>query len=490
MVLLLVLPTIAAAKPKTKVAVAPLDDDTDDKVGAIIVEVAKAHAAKVVGLEKTKSAIDELGVSLDRKGLQKLRVKLEVEVVIHGAVIKDKGKKSVELELSGHGKSKAKLVVSAKSPKLLRTELGRQLGKKIEEAAATQAAAGDDDDDDDSSKPVAETKTDKSDKSDKSDEKPHKLTDGDAKPTKVASDDDVKPKTKAKSSDDDAKPRKHVAASGDDDDSDNTSVHAGTGKKKHKHHEGVEATRDLETQGWLALDAGLAVSRRTLRWSINNTMPAPPWVGTAGAGGTISGEVYPFATDSLAGIGGIGFYGNYTKYFGVGIAVPNTMVKSSIDNGSYELGARYRLAFGDSQSLAFGAGRWARLYVADRSGLTSPTDLDMPDVSYKAFAPNAIYRFSVASGLAGWAQLEVPLVFDTGGIGSGTSYGRGTAIAFDLQGGVQYLLADHYALGFAAIYDQVGISFAAAAQSEAATRGVTASSDKSYGVTAALNVLY
>jgi hypothetical protein len=250
------------------------------------------------------------------------------------------------------------------------------------------------------------------------------------------------------------------------------------------------AQRDVETQGWLALDAGLAVTRRTLRWTINNTMPAPPWVGTAGAGGTIGGEVYPFATDVLSGVGGLGFYGDYTKYVGVGIAVPNTMVKSSIDTGSYEIGARYRLAFGDSQSLAFGAGLWARFYIADRSGLTTPTDLDMPDTSYKAFAPNAIYRFSVASGLAGWAQLEVPLVFGTGDIGSGTSYGRGTAIAYDLQGGVQYLLADHYALGFAAIYDQVGISFAAAAQSEAATRGVTAASDKSYGVTAALNVLY
>jgi hypothetical protein len=475
---LLLVPALATAKPKTKVAVAPLDDDTDDRVGEIVVEVAKAHAVKVVGLEKTKSAIDELGVSLDRKGMQKLRVKLEVEVVIHGAVVKDKGHKTVELELSGHGKNnKAKLSVSAKSPKLLRAELTKQLGKKIEEAAATQGATGDDDDDDDS-KPVAKA----------SDEKPHKLTDDDSKPAKVASDDDVKPKTKAKSSDDDAKPRKHVASSGDDD-SDNTSVHAGTGKK-HKHHEGVEATRDVETQGWLALDAGLAVTRRTLRWTSNGTETPPPWVGTAGAGGTIGGEVYPFATDALGGLGGLGLYGNYTKYFGVGIAVPNTMVKSSIDNGSYELGARYRIAIGDSQSIAFGAGLWARFYVADRSGLTMPTALDMPDVAYKAFAPNAIYRFSVASGLAGWAQLEVPLVFDTGGIGAATSYGRGTAIAFDVQAGLQYLLAEHYALQFAAIYDQVGISFSAADQSGAATRGVTASSDKNYGVTAALNVLY
>jgi hypothetical protein len=481
-VLLLVLPAIAAAKPKTKVAVAPLDDDTDDKVGAIVVEVAKAHAAKVVGLEKTKSAIDELGVSLDRKGMQKLRVKLEVEVVIHGAVIKDKGKKSVELELSGHGKNnKAKLTVSAKSPKLLRAELNRELGKKIEEVSGDTAGATGDDDDDDSSKPVAKS----------SDDKPHKLTDDDSKPAKVASDDDnAKPKTKARSKssdDDDAKPRKHVATS--DDDSDNTSVHAGTGKK-HKHHEGVEATRDLETQGWLALDAGLAVARRTLRWGSTGTETPPPWVGTAGAGGTIGGEIYPFATDSLAGVGGLGFYGNYTKYFGVGIEVPTTTVKSSIDNGSYEIGARYRLGIGDSQSLAFGAGLWARFYVADRSGLTMPTVLDMPDVSYKAFAPNAIYRFSVASGLAGWAELEVPLVFDTGGIGDATSYGRGTAIALDLQAGLQYLLADHYALDFAAIYDQVGISFAAGTGSEAATRGVTSATDKNYGVTAALNVLY
>ncbi|HEY1550393.1 MAG TPA: hypothetical protein VGG28_21345, partial [Kofleriaceae bacterium] len=357
-VLLLVVPAIAAAKPKTKVAVAPLDDDTDDKIGTILVEVAKAHAAKVVGLEKTKSAIDELGVSLDRKGLQKLRVKLEVEVVIHGSIVKDKGHKSVELELSGHGKIKSKLTVSAKSPKILRAELGKQLGKKIEEAAATAASTGDDDDDDDSSKPVAKTET-----TEKSDDKPHKLTDDDSRPTKVANDDDAKPKTKAKSSDDDdAKPHKHVAASGDDD-SDNASVHTHSGKK-HKHHEGVVAARDVETQGWLALDAGLAVTRRTLRWGVTGADAAPPWVGTAGAGGTIGGEVYPFAQDDPSGLGGLGFYGNYTKYFGVGIEVPSTTVKSSIDTGTYEIGARYRIAIGDSQSIAFGAGYWARFYIA------------------------------------------------------------------------------------------------------------------------------
>jgi len=135
-------------------------------------------------------------------------------------------------------------------------------------------------------------------------------------------------------------------------------------------------------------------------------------------------------------------------------------------------------------------GFWERYYIADRSALPNAGVLDMPDVAYRAFSPNVMYRVSLASGFAGFAQVEVPLVFDSGGIGSGTSYGRGTAIAFDVGAGIQYLLSSHFAIDLTGLYDQVGISFSAAPMSQAALRGVSSSSDKTYGVTAALGVMY
>jgi hypothetical protein len=471
--ILLLLPTVALAKPKAKpkVAVAPLDDDSDDKVGKILVEVASDHA-KVVGLEKTKRAIDDLGVSLDKKGLQKLRVKLEVELVIHGAVVKDGTKKSVELELSGHGRAKAKLTVSARSPNVLRAELTKSLAKKIEEVEAIEApSSGDDDDDDATATPVA------------TEDKP-KHSDDDH-PKRLSDDDRPKP---TRSDDSGDRPHKRVASSGDDDSSD-TSVHATSGRH-HRHHEGVEAPRNLPTQGWLFLDAGIELSRRTLRFNSNNTEPEPPWVGTAGAAPSIGGEVYPLAQDSPSGAGGLGLYGSYAKVVGVSIAVPMTTVKSSVDSGHMEFGARYRIPIGTASSLAVGAGYWERYYHADQSQVVAPAMLDMPDVTYKALAPSVVYRFASGPSFAGFAEVEVPLVFSVGSIGNADSYGRGTAIGFDLQAGFQYLVTDHVAIDLAAGYDQVGISFSAETGSEAANRGVTSSSDKVYGITASVGIFY
>ena len=461
---LLVLPAVALAKPKPKVAVAPLDGDTDDKVGKVIVEIASEHA-KVVGLDKTKKAIDDLGVGFDRKGLQKLRVKLEVEVVIHGSVTKEGSKREVELELNGPNKAKTKLSFSAKSPKTLRAELTKQLRKKIDEVDVPPAPSGDDDDDA-STTPVA------------TEDKPRKVED---KPHEVVED-------KPKHVDDDAPRHKRVAT--DDTATDGTTIVHATGHK-HKHHEGVEEPRDVETQGWLLLEPGFEVARRTLRWKSNGNEPSPPWVGTAGAAPSINAEFYPLAQDSPGGAGGIGIYAQYAQFLGVGIAVPGTMgLKASINEGQFEAGVRYRVAIGTSSSVAFGLGYWERYYIADRSALPNAGVLDMPDVAYKAFSPGAIYRLSLASGFAGFAQVQVPLVFDSGAIGSGTSYGRGTAVAFDLGAGIQYLVSTHFAIDVAADYDQVGISFSAAPMSQAALRGVSGSSDKAYGLTAALGVMY
>ena len=462
-ILALLLPAVALAKPKPKVAVAPLDGDSDDKVGNVVVEIASEHA-KVVGLEKTKHAIDELGVGFDRKGLQRLRVKLEVEVVIHGSVTKDGSKRDVVLELNGHGKAKTKIEISGKSPKALRAELAKQLRKKIDEVDVPPTPSGDDDDD--ASTPVA------------TEDKP-KHADED-KPKHVDED-------KPKHHDEEAPRHRRVADETSTDDP--ASVHASG--HKHHHHEGVEAPRDVETQGWLLLEPGVEVARRTLRWKTNGTEPSPPWVGTNGAAPSINGEFYPLAQDSPGGAGGIGIYAHYAQFLGVSIAVPTTMgLKSSINEGQFEGGVRYRLAIGTSSSLAFGLGFWERYYIADRSALPNAGVLDMPDVAYRAFSPNVMYRVSLASGFAGFAQVEVPLVFDSGGIGSGTSYGRGTAIAFDVGAGIQYLLSSHFAIDLTGLYDQVGISFSAAPMSQAALRGVSSSSDKTYGVTAALGVMY
>ena len=461
---LVVLPAVAFAKPK--VAVAPLENDPDGKVTAVLVDAADDHAT-VTKPGKVEKAMDKLSLTeLNKKALKKLRIELEVEVIVHGKVGRENGKRHIELVLSGKGKKEMTIDVAIGSPKTLKKDLSKRLDKKIEEMTG-----GDEDPDEEEPKKF----------SDASDDKPKKHDDDD-KPKKHADDD--RPKKH-----DDDRPKKHVAS--DDEvsasDEDAPKKHH---KKKHHGDDDEAPPRNLMTTGAAWVDIGAEVARRTLTWSTTGAMARPPTVGTAAGAGRIGGEVYPFAFDSPSGgQAGLGLYGDYARTVGLSIAVPGTTLKSTIKDGHYEIGARYRFVFGDT-SVAVGAAYWRRWYTADRSGLMMPTQLDMPDVDYAGFAPGAEVRFAATPTIAGFASIDVPLVMASGDIQSATSYGRGTVIAFDVLGGVQILLGPHYALQLAGAFDQVGIKFLAAANSLANTRGVTGSTDRSYGLNATIGILY
>ncbi|MEO6776443.1 MAG: hypothetical protein ABI467_26095 [Kofleriaceae bacterium] len=453
LVLVVVLPAVAWAKPK--VAVAPLDNDPDGKVTAVLVDAADDHAS-VTRPAKVEKAMDKLSLSeLDKRALKKLRIELEVEVVIHGKVSREKGKRHVELVLSGKGKKQMTIDVAIGSPKTLKKDLSKRLDKKIEEMT------GGDEDPDDDAPPARKF-------NDASEDKPNKHADDD-RPRKHADDD---------------RPKKHVAADDEVTDSDED-----TGRRHHRHRHHGEASRNPMTTGAVWLDVGAEVARRTLTWESTGTM-RPPRVGTAAGAARIGGEVYPFAFDSpTGGQAGLGLYGDYARTIGLSIAVPGTALKTPIEDGHYQIGARYRFVFGDT-SIAVGGAYWRRYYIANRSSLMMATQLDMPDVDYKAFAPGAELRFAATPTVSGFVSFDVPLVMKSGDIQSATSYGRGTVIAFDVLGGVQILLGPHYALQLAGAFDQVGMKFEAAANSQAQIRSVSAATDRSYGVNATIGILY
>jgi len=463
--LVVLLPALAVAKPK--VAVAALDNDADGKVTAVLVDAADDHAS-VTKPAKVQRSLDKMGLAeLNKKALKKLRIDLEVEVVIHGKVGREKGKRHVELVLSGKGKKEMTIDVEIGSPKTLKKDLSKKLDKKIEEMT------GGEEDPDEEEQPKKF--------SDASDDKPKKHDDDD-KPKKHADDD--RPKKHA----DDDRPKKRVAS-----DDEVSASDEDTGKKhrkrKHRGDDEEAPPRNAMTTGAVWVDVGAEVARRTLTWTTTGTT-RPPNVGTAAAAARIGGEVYPFAFDSPSGgQAGLGLYGEYARTVGLSIAVPGSTLKSTIKDGHYQIGARYRFVFGDT-SLAVGAAYWRRYYIADRGALMMPNQLDMPDVDYAGIAPGAQVRFAATPAIAGFASVDVPLVMASGDIQSATSYGRGTVIAFDLAAGVQILLGPHYALQLAGAFDQVGIKFNAAANSLAQTRGVSNSTDRSYGLNATIGIVY
>jgi len=316
----------------------------------------------------------------------------------------------------------------------------------------------------------------------KLDDPPPKKHDDDDKPKKH--DDEVKKDDdRPKKHTDDDRPKKRVA---DDD----TSVRKHSDDDEGRHHKKRhhKAERDPLTQETVWLDAGLEAARRTLTYGGSGTA-MPPRVGTAGFAGRVDGEVYPAASDTLQGAAAFGLYGEVSKTVGLGIAVPGTSVTAAINDAHFEAGARYRFVFGQS-SFAIGAAYWKRYYIADRSALMAGQTLDMPDVNYSAVAPDVLLRFPATPTVNAYAQVDVPLVLASGDIGSATSYGRGTIIAFDIRGGAQITLGDHYALQLAAEFDQVGIKFLAGDNSKAMQRGVSSVTDRSVGITATLGIFY
>ena len=165
---------------------------------------------------------------------------------------------------------------------------------------------------------------------------------------------------------------------------------------------------------------------------------------------------------------------------GLGIAPPGGSAVP-ITEAEYRIGARYRIVSGTA-SYAFGLDYWRRREIADRSGLMSPTALDMPDADYLAVAPSASAHFMVGSKSALFANVELPYVVATGPMGN-TFPAKG-GIGFGIDAGFDYALATRYALRFEATFDQVGAALGSNG------RGVNGLTDRAMGIAATIAMTY
>ncbi len=438
-VVLVVVPASVMAAPS--VAIAPLDGDSKNAVGNAIAKVAEDEGMTVTGPKDTAKAMKKLGLEgeLDSGDQQRLRGKLDVQVIIQGKV----DGKTVELKIAGKGirSSSARLHFKKKptSPEF-KGDVREMLSKKLA---------------------LREEEDEKPTKRDDED-KPKKRDDED-KPTKR--DDDVA-ETSEEDGEEVAVKKKHKKRKHRDDDEDG----------------GEEAPRHVVTQAAIRANAGAGFARRGLTYDASGNQ-APPSVGTAGASARIEVEAYPASFDTLKGaVAGLGIYGDFDRTFGVSIDVPGTTMSAAITQQHYQVGARYRLAFGQS-TVAFGIGYAAREYVADRSGLGT-TRLDMPDVNYKGVAPNVIGRFAITPTIGAFGAGTFLLMLDAGPIASSQNFGHGTIIAFEAAAGVDVAFTRNYGLKAALEASQVGISF------DTAMRGVSKATDRTIGITASFEILY
>ncbi|HTR49712.1 MAG TPA: hypothetical protein VMJ10_03330 [Kofleriaceae bacterium] len=468
------LPALALAKPK--VAIEALDGDNDGAITAVVVEQAEHHA-KVTGPKVVAKKADELNISDAEtpKALKKLRIKLGVDMIIHGKVDRTGGKKVLVITVSGRGKSSTfEVPYKLATAKKFHKELDEELEKRIDPDAEKEAQEEDEDEAAAREKERADKERADKERADRDKERADKER---ADRDRERADKDRTDKEREHKSH-----SSHTRTASKDEPDEEVTEESDHPKKKHHHH--LEE-RDLVTQGAVWLDGGGAGLHRTLQYKVQTAGAAPPPVGTGSVSGVLEGEIYPWSFDHLRGgfLNSVGFFGSAQRTVGLSINVPGTSDSAPINEGAYQLGIRYRFTFGRS-SLAIGASYWERHFIANRGSLPAGTTLDMPDVAYSAVAPGAIVKIAAAPKVGVMLAADVPLVLSAGEITSTMELQQAKVIAFAIEGGVDIAFAQNYGLRLAALFDQEMLSF------DAPQRSVTAATDRTMGVIASFALIY
>jgi hypothetical protein len=460
--------TATAAFAKPKIAVAPFKGDKNNKVADAIAE-SLAEQAKVTEPKATGKAIKSLalGNELDNDEAKKLRKKLEVDAVVQGKLDKDGKNQTLKIAIFVKGKEPARFTVQFKTTSVkFRDDMRDVIMKKVE-ADDGKVASNDDDD-----------KKNKKKKKDDDD-------DGDKKKNKDDDDDRKKKKKKKNDDDDDRKKatKKDVAEGGGTDDDGGTRVR----KKKRQVDDDETPTgpRKLAAR----LDVGAFAGVRRLTYS--STMQGPRPVGTFTRAAHLEGELYPFAfgDQKSAAATGFGLAAEYEKTVGLAITIPGTTTAVPIDQSHYSIGVRYRIAANPTTAITIGADYARRQYIADRSKLGSPGELDAPDVDYKAIFPSLGIAKRFSTKAAFFARAGGLAILDTGDIQERDQYGAATVFGLDARAGFDVFVSERVALRFAGHFGQISFKFKGNGDL-AEARGVEGATDREFGLASMLGVTY
>jgi hypothetical protein len=456
-VVVLMMATTALAKPK--VAIAPFEGDSKDKVATAVAD-ALADDAKVIAPGDVSEMMDRLGLSgvLESEDADKLERKLRASALVQGKLGKDGGKRTLKLIIHADGRRSAVTVRFKKPNDAFKSDVRDALARRL-------GVEGDQDEP----------------------RKKKRLTDDD------------EPKSKQKSDDDEDRPKKKKKAKivADDDDEDRP-------KKKKKKKKRVASDDDDEDDGEddevvrrgrssvyavIRVDGGGSFGIRRLTYASTGAN-APPRVGTAAGGGRIAAEIYPFALGSSRGkSANVGLVGDYDKTVGLSITVPGTGgTKAPIDQAHFSVGAQYRVGLGKS-ALTLGARYAKRHYIADRSGLPAPTSLDAPDVDYTALAPTITLRAPLSPKAALFGMADGLVIVSTGPIQRSDQYGASSVYGFEVCGGVDYALSSKFSLRVAGELSNISLKFKGTG-TMATARGVSGATDRTFGIAATLGVAY
>jgi len=492
------LPGHALAKPKPKIAVAQFKGDPDGKVAEAVVDALAGKDFVVVTPADVSREIAKLGLGdeLDARAVRKLSTSLEVVAIVDGTVRKSARKRTLRVEIHRRGKRATGFTVEFKTAGSATFHRGvhDQVLKRLDSGEAEPEEPDDNDNNVASKRASADDDGDrKRATSDDDGDHKRKSSDGDGDRKRVASDDDGD--RKRKSSDDDAVAKRGRSRASDDDGDrkrDASDDDASIRKRKGKRRDAGPTATALARAG-----AGASVAQRQLTYDTRSGFTQiPPRVRTTAGGGRVDGELYPFA---LAGRGGklanLGLAASYDKTFGLSIKIPNLEVRAPISQSHYSLGARYRLAIGESSTIAFGLDYVRRKYIADRARLMAVV-LDAPDVDYSAVAPGVAARVPVTPMITAIAGIDGMLMLATGPIQLTPSYGPATVYGIEGLAGVDVAITSQIGLRVALEYSRISLSFNGKGQmttsrdNDVTTQDVNGATDRWIGLAATLGLVY
>jgi hypothetical protein len=496
-ILWVALPIAAEARPKLKIAIAPIQGDAKSQVAQAVADALAGKDFAVIGPREVDREIRKLGMSdaLSARDARRLIARLGVVALIDGAVDKPARRRSLHLEVHRHGKPSAGFTVEYKSASSagFRRAVHDEIAKKLD--GATEQDPDHDDDDQAGPALAAGPAAEDAERARKRD------ADADDAARRAKQDDDrgrdeagARSKSRDAGSpgrgkrvaDDDAASARR-GRRGDEDDT-------GSPRKRRAKRLGAEAP---EPAALARAGAGGSLAQRRLSFVTRAGFnQIPPRVITLAGAGRVDGEIYPFAIARPgSGLSGLGLAGAYDKTFGLSIKIPNQSVRAPIDQAHYALGARYRWTLGEASIIAIGLDYARRHYIADRSGLMTLV-LDAPDVDYSAIAPGVAARVPVSSSITGFAAADGLLILKTGAIQTQASYGAANVYGFDAQAGVELAVTHQIGVRVAVEYSQINLAFkatgamATSRDNDPATVDVTAAVDRSIGISATLGLVY
>ena len=485
---------------KTKIAVAPLDGDPKNQVARAVAEALAGKDTAVVGPREVSRELDKLGISgdIDGKATRKLVARLGVVAVVDGKVSKTGGKRFLHLGIHRRGKPEAGFTMefTSTSSKAFRRSVREQVEDKL-------SGAGDDTDEDEpaprvadhaaddeaarKAKPDDDEATERKRKAQAQEEEEAQATE---RKRKARADDDAAAERKRRAARDDDRKLRRVAA----DDDDRASVRRRRGRDRSDEAPPLPALR---------IDAGGAVAQRQLTWDLRTGLTqAPPRVVTYAASGRVDGEIYPLALagDRSSALAGLGLAAAYDRTVGLSIKIPNQSIRAPIRQSHYAIGARYRLAFGESggSSASFGLDYARRQYIADRGNLGGAT-LDTPDFDYAAVSPSAAVRVPVIDPVAAFASADGLVVFEAGGVAHNASYGPATVYGYEGSAGADIAITRQIGVRVALEFSQILFKFTPRATTptmannrdgDPSTQDIMGATDRSIGGTVTLGITY